>query len=174
MKHRSRNTVIAAVGALVIATTASAAAAPAPVVLNSSDHSFLSDVLSANQYEIDLSNYAAKKASSAKVRQFAQTIVHDDTQLAADLLKASDGSIPPPASTQQPDRNFEGKTGADIDKAYLDVMVDELDIAAGKFLVAGDGPQHDAAVRAVAKQAAPMVRRHDEMAKSLDDSLTPK
>jgi predicted outer membrane protein len=156
------------------AASPAAAASPAPAKLNSSDSSYLADAMSVNQAEIDASNYAVKHASTPKVRQFAQAIAHDDTQTLADMQKANDGTIPAPVPDTQADRFFTDKTGTDVDKAYLDLMIGSMDVAVGKCQAAADLPIYGPAVRAIARKTEPTIRRHDATANSLEQSLPAK
>ncbi len=179
MKDRMLKLAIAAIGAAVIATATAATPAPAPAgsgthaKLNSSDRTFLADVLSANQLEIDASAYAAKQASSDKVRKFAQQMAVEHGKLATEMQKANDGLVVPPVPTPQPGVNLEGRTGVEFDKAYLTLMVAYDDAALGKFRTA-DGPQHSQAIRDMAKIVLPMIGHDDAMAKAMKQSLGSK
>jgi putative membrane protein len=153
------------------AASANAATTAAPAALTPSDRIFLADAMASSQKEIDASNFIAKQTASPKVRQFAQTMVRDHTQLLAQLQKIAGPTMPPPAPNNDPNPNLAYLKGAEQDKAYMDLMVNDHDVAVGKFLVTSDGPQHGAAVRDLAKKALPTVRKHDEMAKTLDRSL---
>jgi putative membrane protein len=170
MTDRMQQLVIAAIGAAMIA---SATAAPQPAKLSSPDRYFLADSLSANQLEIDASTYAAKQASSDKVRQFAQQMVIEHGRIAAEMQKVNDGLVVPPAPTPQPGPNLEGRTGVEFDKAYLDLIINYDNAALGKFRTA-DGPQHGAPIREMSKTVLPMISRNDELAKAMRRSLGAK
>ena len=170
MTHSMQQLAIAAIGAAVIA---SATAAPQPAKLSSTDRYFLADAMSANQLEIDVSTYAAKQASSDKVRQFAQQMVVEHGKIAAEMQKANDGVVVPPSPTPQPGPNLQGRTGAEFDKAYLDLIINYDNAALGRFRTA-DGPQHGAPIRDMSKIVLPMISRNDEMAKDMKRSLGSK
>ena len=173
MRQRIRKLAIAAIGTAMFATAACAAGSGTPVKLNSSDHRFLADALSANQLEIDFSTCAAKQASSEKVRQFAQAMVAEHTRLATDMQAANDGLTPTPAPTQQPGVNLAGRKGAEFDRAYMALMVAYDNAALGKFKTA-DGPQHSAAIRDMVKKVLPAIGRNDVAAKALQHALASK
>ena len=167
-----------ATAVIVAAAMATATAAPQAVTathakLSSPDRFFLADSLSANQLEIDASNYAAKQASSDQVRQFAKEMVVEHGKVAKEMQKANDGVVVPPAPTPQPGPNLEGRTGAEFDKAYVDLMVSYDDAALGKFRTA-DGPQHGAPIRDMAKVVLPMISQNDATAKAMKRSLDGK
>jgi len=172
MTHRMQTLATAMIGAAMLATAAAAppATSTARVRLDSTDRYFLSDALSANQLEIDASTYAAKQASSDKVRQFAHDMVVEHTKLATEMQKANDGLVVPPSPTPQPGPNLEGRTGAEFDQAYVDLMIAYDDAALGKFKTA-DGPQHGAPIRDMAKIVLPMISSNDAMAKAMRRSL---
>ena len=172
MTHRMQQLAIAAIGATLIATATAAppAGSAAPAKLNSTDRYFLADALSANQLEIDASTYAAKQASSDKVRQFAQQMVVEHGKIATEMQKANDGLVVPPSPTPQPGPNLQGRTGAEFDKAYLDLIINYDAAALGKFRTA-DGPQHGASIRDMSKIVLPMIGQNDEMAKAMRRSL---
>lgn len=170
MAHRMQQLAIAAIGA---ATIASAAAAPQLAKLSSPDRYFLGDAMSANQLEIDASTYAAQQASSDKVRQFAHQMMVEHRKIAAEMQKANDGVVVPPSPTPQPGPNLEGRTGADFDKAYVNLMINYDDAALGRFRTA-DGPQHGAAIRDMAKIVLPMISNNDAATKGMKRSLDAK
>lgn len=172
MTHRLQQLAIAAIGAAMIATAAAAPSAGSGTreKLSSSDRYFLVDVLSANQLEIDVSTYAAKQARSDKVRLFAQQMAVEHGKLAKETQKANDGVVVPPAPTPQPGPNLEGRTGAEFDKAYVDLMIAYDDAALGRFKTA-DGPQHGAPIREMAKNVLPMISQNDAMSKEMKRSL---
>ncbi len=165
---------MAAVAEAWAAGSAPPATSALPAKLNRSDVSYITDAMAQNQSEIDASNYVMKHASGARAREFAQQILRDDAQTLTDLQKANDGSIPAPLPGTQADRFFLNKTGNELDKSYLDLMVDSLDVAVGKCQAAVELPVYGAAVRAVARKTLPAIRRHDATARSLDASTPSK
>jgi predicted outer membrane protein len=171
MKSTLHSPAFAVLIAMLVATASAADAPPAPPKMSSNDHTFLADTMSTNQLAIDVSAYVAKTTQTPKVRQFAQTRVDEDKQLAVEFQKANDGVVPTPAPTQQPGINLLGKSGADLDKAYAGMMVAYDDQILQKFEIAADGPQHGPAIKDMIKSTLPTVRKHDTAAKALDRSL---
>jgi len=89
----------------------------------------LSQMNVANTTEIQLSRLAAKKASSAAVKQIAQKLATDHTrnreqvrtlakQLNVNLVPAQGGSVSAADSVAMPS-DLEGKAGAEFDRAFI-------------------------------------------------------
>jgi len=191
MTQRNHPLLLAAIGACLLCTqafaadkaaspaasAAKAAASPAaqpaaaPAALSPSDHIFLGDALNANQKEMDSANYAIQKATSPKVKEFAKTIVRDDTEFAAELRRVAGQTIPAPAPGTSPNPNLAELKGNDFDKAYMGMMVDNLVVAIGRYVVVSEGKHHNADVRALAAKTLPMLRKHEQSAKAIDQAL---
>ncbi|KAA9041986.1 DUF4142 domain-containing protein [Ginsengibacter hankyongi] len=100
---------------------------------------FAADAATGGMLEVELGNLAQQKATSQAVKNFGRMMVDDHTK-AKDNLKtiATQKNIDlPPAITDDQRKDIDKlskKTGADFDKAYVDMMVDDhkKDIAAFK------------------------------------------
>jgi putative membrane protein len=137
-----------------------------------SDKQFLSDAIKDDNAEIALGHLAVQKAASDGLRSFGQMLVDDHSQgkkdasaLAADLdVKVTSGVS---QEAQGEIDTLERVTGADFDKAFVGYMVSghEKDISAFKEK-AGEG---DRPVPALARKALPVLEKHLQFARSLND-----
>jgi putative membrane protein len=154
------------------ASKATPVAAPAgPVVLMPSDHNWILVALAANQKEVDLSNFAMKKSTNEKVRQFAQSMVKDHTQLGADLQRIGGNTMLAPAANPDPMPSLSDLNGPAFDKSYLDMISADHIVMIGNFEVAAGGAYHSAAVRDLARKTAPTLHKHEQMANALEHSF---
>lgn len=128
---------------------------------------FYQEALNGGQKEIDASKMA-EKSSNAQVKALAKTIIADHTAL-GDKVKAAAGPNPPtPAS---PDlSSLTGKTGKDLDKAYVDLMVSDHQKDIPKFENASKNADSDKA-KQLATAALPKLKKHLEMAQKVQSSL---
>jgi len=88
--------------------------------------SFLNKAMEMNQAEINLSKMAQNKADNPMVKEFADMMVEDHTQVLDELRKVAGGSQSEPSMTkehQQMSDKLSRLSGAAFDKAYMDAMV---------------------------------------------------
>ncbi|MDQ6905128.1 MAG: DUF4142 domain-containing protein [Bacteroidota bacterium] len=91
---------------------------------------FVTAAATGGMMEVELGNMAAEKASSQQVKDFGKMMVEDHTK-ANDNLKsiASQKNIDLPASVTEDQRKemdkLSKKTGADFDKSYVNMMVED-------------------------------------------------
>lgn len=136
----------------------------------------------ANQSEIQGGKLAQKAAASSDVKSFAQKMVTDHTQADRQLTtmaKTMGVSLEGEAFTEkQKDAQkmmgkVQGKTGADFDKAYMSMMVEdhEKDTSEVKDLAktARDGGQAELA--ALLDQTAQVMDGHLTMAKQIEQTV---
>lgn len=132
------------------------------------------DVAAASDaFEIEASKLAGTKATSAKVKTFAEQMVKAHTESTAKLKAAAAKASPPitPEATlsaaQQAQLDaLKSKTGSEFDRAYIDAQVtahqEALDALKG-YSAGGDVP----ALKDLATQLVPVVTAHLNMAKAL-------
>jgi putative membrane protein len=128
---------------------------------------FYSEALAGGAEEIAASRLAQKNGGDA-VDEVAAMIIADHTAM-ADKIKAAAGkaaSAPPPADTAM----LDGKTGADLDRAYADQMVSDHQKAIAMFENASTHASTDEAKK-LASAALPKLRKHLEAAQKLQQSL---
>lgn len=139
------------------------AAASGPVT----DAAFYQEALNGGQKEIDASKMA-EKSSDPKVKSLARMIIADHTALGAKVKAAAGANAPTPAA---PDLSaLTGKTGKDLDKAYVDMMVDDHQTDIPKFENASRNASTDQAKK-LATNALPTLRKHLDAAQKLQSSM---
>lgn len=152
---------------------AATATAPETIAPASSGLQFANIVAASDAFEIETSRLAATKASSAKVKKFAEDMIAAHTESTA-KLKAAAGAASPeitpaplltPAQQQTLD-SLNTKTGADFDTAYAKAQVDAHQAALDAlkaYSATGDVPS----LKTFATEAVPVVTGHLDMAKTL-------
>lgn len=127
---------------------------------------FYQEALDGGQKEIDASKMA-EKSGNAQVKALAKTILADHTAL-GDKVKAAAGATAKPAS---PDlSSLTGKTGKDLDKAYVDLMVSDHQKDIPMFENASKNADSDKA-KQLATAALPKLHKHLDMAQKVQSSL---
>lgn len=145
--------------------TAMSAGAPASGPITDTD--FYQQALSGGEKEIAASKMA-EKSSNAKVKELAKTIIADHTALGDKVKAAAGKSAPTPAT---PDTSeLSGKTGADLDKAYVDMMVSDHQKDIPMFENASKNASTDKA-KQLASAALPKLKKHLDMAQKTQASL---
>ena len=181
---------ILALGACTLAAgcagnQAAAPVDPAPVVppvdVNSPLYApmFLQMATSSNLWEIQSSQLAMQRSSSAAVRNFAQMIITDHQMLGQQMMAAaqSAGLTPPPQVMMPEEQQMLAQlqatpAGPSFDMAYRDMQVAAHQKAIQLFqsyASSGDNPT----LRATASQALPRLQQHMAMAQSLVVSAPP-
>ena len=138
---------------------------------------FLAQASSANQFEIQSSQLALQASQNAAVRNFANVIIAEHTQLGQRVaaLAASEKLPPPPlgllpADQATLDQLHAAGTGYSFDQAYQQAQITAHQNAIGLMQnYAGGGDV--TVLRTAAAEAVPMMQRHLQMAQSL--VLTP-
>lgn len=124
-------------------------------------------------YEIAASKLAQAKAQDAGVKSFAADMVKDHTKSTADLKAAAAKSTDKvaPSGTMTADQQammtkLQGLSGADFDKEYVSQQVDAhtKTLAALNGYASGGDSTH---LKAFARNTAPVVQHHLEMAQKL-------
>ncbi len=142
-----------------------------PVV--SAGQTFADAAASSDAFEIETSKLAAEKATSAKVKSFAQTMIKAHTQSTEKLMAAAAAASPaimPAAQMDAAQRvalaDLKGKTGAAFDTAYIEAQAEghqrTLD-ALKAYAASGDVPS----LKSFATQMVPTVTAHLNMARGM-------
>jgi putative membrane protein len=115
---------------LVISATAIIAAAmqPSPDASATQDKMFVAQASEGSLAEVELGKLALKKSKNPEVKEFAQKMVDDHTQLINDMKPVAEqlGVKPPTkvnAKHQQEADHLSGLSGDEFDKAYITAMV---------------------------------------------------
>ncbi|MBB6609419.1 DUF4142 domain-containing protein [Pontibacter sp. Tf4] len=136
---------------------------------------FMTEAASGGMMEVELGRMAEQKAQHADVKSFGQMMVTDHTK-ANDELKALAASknimLPDSMGRDHMDHVAElrDKTGADFDKAYMKLMVEDHQEDIDEFEEAARDLQ-DADAKAFASKTLPVLQKHHERAKQIKDML---
>ncbi|MDQ2721267.1 MAG: DUF4142 domain-containing protein [Bacteroidota bacterium] len=133
-----------------------------PVDSNTKD--FANEAAAGGMMEVQLGNIAVKNGASQSVKDFGQMMVDDHTKVnnqMKDLAGKKNITLPSTVTDKQQKEidNLSKKTGADFDKAYVNMMVDDHknDIAA--FKKAGN-KVNDADFKSFITNALPTLQKH--------------
>ncbi len=125
--------------------------------------------------EVQLGQMAAQKAASQRVKDFGQMMV-DDHSKANDQLKAlaSQHNVQLPTALdndhQKKVDNLTKKSGADFDKAYMSMMVDDHKKDIGEFQDAAKNTD-DQALSNFATTTLPVLQKHLDSAQAIKDAI---
>lgn len=148
--------------------------AAAPVDQESSD--FAVKAASGGMMEVELGNTAQQKASNQRVKDFGAMMVKDHS-LANDELKtlASNKNITVPATLGEDHQKhvdeLGSKSGADFDKAYIDLMVKDHKEDVDMFEKASNNLK-DPDLKAFAAKALPILKTHLDSAKAVQAAVS--
>ncbi|MGZ3196950.1 MAG: DUF4142 domain-containing protein [Croceibacterium sp.] len=150
---------------------ATGAATPAPAVTASHATDFLTDVIQDNNAEIKFGQAAQAMGSTQAVRDFGKMLVDDHTkangqasQLATAMNVAVPSGIKPDAMSAY--NTVTGMTGAGFDKDFVATMIKDHQKAIDAFQQEA-GSSDPAQVTDFAKQTLPTLKKHLQMAQSL-------
>jgi putative membrane protein len=139
------------------------------------DHEFMVEAASGGLMEVQLGQLAATNASSGAVKEFGAMMVKDHGTANEELKAlAAQKNITLPSTPgndhQHHIDNLTGKKGADFDKEYMSMMVDDHQEDINKFEEASREAK-DADVKAFATKTLPILKQHLEKAKTIKDGL---
>jgi putative membrane protein len=169
---------------------------PALAVPNPADQGFLDDAHASGIKEIHAAALAQERSGDEDVRELAALIEQDHRDLNAKLEAAgAHGETPMPGDPLTPadpesapgaaaggeaaaalaaDPHMQellSARGDAFDRAYLEMLVNMHEASIAKFDAVANGQGHGPAVKALAQEALPALRRHAAMAASLDDAI---
>ena len=133
--------------------------------------SFLTEAASGGMTEVELGKIASTKAQNAEVKKFAQMMVTDHTK-ANDELKAlavtKKITLPatPIAKHQSMIQKFQGMSGAEFDKEYVEDMLEDHEKDVAEFEKQSQS-NPDADVKAFAAKTLPTLKKHLEAIKAI-------
>ena len=136
---------------------------------------FMTKAASGGMMEVELGNLAQEKARNADVKSFGQMMVTDHTKANNELkaLAATKNiTLPDSMSSDHMDNVSElrQKTGAEFDKAYMDLMVEDHEEDVKLFDEAAQNLE-DPEVKAFASKTVVTLRQHLDRAKQVKDML---
>jgi putative membrane protein len=156
-------------------TAAAAATTPATTTttpVNEADSKFMVEAASGGMMEVQLGQLAQEKAQNQRVKDFGAMMVRDHSKANDELktLAASKNVTLPAAPGDQQQKhidNLRKKTGADFDKAYIKMMIDDHKDDIDKFeKTANKGTDPD--VKSWASKTLPVLRTHLDSAKAVE------
>lgn len=139
------------------------------------DRNFVMEAASGGMMEVQLGKFAEMNAASAKVKEFGRMMVTDHTKANTELkgIASSKNVVVSPAPMEKHQKHIDelkAKKGADFDKAYVDMMVDDHKEDISKFEdEANKG--NDADVKAFAAKTLPVLNKHLEHIKGIQDGM---
>ncbi len=139
------------------------------------DSEFMVKAASGGMMEVQLGQLALQKAQSRKVKDFGAMIVKDhgaaNTELKA-LAATKNVTLPTTLGDdhQKHVTELREKAGAEFDKAYMSMMVDDHQEDVNDYENASN-KGNDAGVKAFASKTLPVLRKHLDAAKSINDGL---
>jgi putative membrane protein len=139
------------------------------------EHNFVVEAASGAMMEIELGNYAAANAGSTAVKQFGQMMAADHTKadsILSVIAQLKNIAIPnvPGDEHQKYINELKKKKGADFDKDYMKMMVEDHEEDIKKFEDASKNAT-DEDIRQFATNTLPTLRKHLDAAKKIKDGL---
>jgi putative membrane protein len=142
---------------------------------NNPDGDFIKDAANGGLMEVELGKYASTNAMSPKVKEFGRMMVTDHTKANAALKTVTDKkniTLPtaPEEKQQSHINDLTAKKGADFDKDYVDMMVDDHKEDISKIEdEAKNGKDPD--VKAFAAKTLPVLYKHLNSIKAIKDGM---
>jgi len=139
--------------------------------MSSKDRDFIMDTAMSGLTEVELGRWAAQKGSSDAVKQFGQRMVDDHSKANSELMQlASTKGVTLPTALDEKHQKDVAKltklSGADFDKAFSKMMLDDHEKAVKEFEKESTGGG-DADLKAFATTTLPTLREHLELARTL-------
>jgi putative membrane protein len=132
------------------------------------DQSFVKKALEGNAAEVQLGQLAQQKSQSDDVKQFAQKMVSDHTQLNDQMMKpiAQQLKVKEPTELSKKDRELvarlEGLSGQEFDQAYIQAMVRDHKQDLSEFKDEASTTQNPG-MKQAAQQGAALISQHLQM-----------
>jgi putative membrane protein len=140
--------------------------------LSASDQQFVQDAGTAGATEIAASKLALSHSNDKQVKDFAQRMIVDHTKLARslDVIAKQHGITTPPSADTSVIGSLQNLKGAAFDKAYIEKVAVEGHQKAVELFTHESESGNDAALKAAAAKALPIISHHDAMAQQLAKS----
>lgn len=140
----------------------------APTPQQFSDQAFVRKTLEGGETEVQLGQLAQEKSQSADVKQFAQRMVHDHTELGDKMMKpiAKQIGVSEPKGPSKKDKQLiarlQGLSGNDFDQAYIQAMVKDHKQDLKEFKDEGQATQ-DPNLQKATQVGTNMISQHLQM-----------
>jgi len=144
-------------------------------VLSDSDKNFLMKAEKDNIAEQEIGRFAAEKTQNKDVKDYAQMLVDDHTKALNDLvdLMNKKGMAQPnglPKVEHDAMNKLNGLSGADFDREFINMMVEDHQKAVSEFRQEKDMAQ-DKDVKSYADNVLPVLEKHLQKAQELQRNL---
>jgi len=147
-------------------------------MLSSSDQKFVMEAAHGGMMEVELGQMAVEKASNPEVKQFGQRMIDDHSKAGEELKQFASqkgimmaGEDPKAMAKEQPVKDKLSKlSGADFDRAYMDLMVKDHTKDVKEFEEASMKSK-DADLKAWAAKTLPTLREHLQMARDVNGKV---
>lgn len=155
-------------------TSAGSTASTGGIAVDANDAKFVTTAAADGMAEVDAGKLAQQKATSPRVKGFADMMVKDHTKAGDELMalaKKKNIVCPTGPTKEQQDKaaDLAKKSGKDFDKAYVDAMVDGHEKAVKLFTDASQNCK-DADLKAFATNTLPTLKMHLDSIKAIKAS----
>jgi putative membrane protein len=161
--------------ATTLTSPAGEASPPPPADLSPGDREFAETAAKTGMAEVQLATNVSNRAQTQEVRSFAQRMITDHNRSNQELttLGATKG-IDPPADIDPDkkalDTRLSGLTGPELDRTYMQAMVDDHAAAVSRFQSAA-AQLTDRDLKAWAAKTLPVLQEHHRMAQDILGTL---
>jgi putative membrane protein len=137
------------------------------------DTQFYSQALMGGEKEIAASQMESNQGSNADVKQAAMKIASDHAAMGTKIQAAAGSKVTAPTPDSAMTASLQGKTGADLDRAYLDAMVTDHQNAIAMFENASKNASTPEAKK-LATEGLPKLRDHLKTVQQLQRKMGSK
>jgi len=142
--------------------------------LNKDDSEFIIKAASGGMMEVELGKLAQDKAASQRVKDFGNMMVTDHSKANDDLKSlASSKNITVPSALGKEEQEdvdkLSKKSGADFDKAYMKMMLDDHKKDVAEFKKCST-KSDDADIKDFTIKTQPVLQKHLDSAKAIESS----
>jgi putative membrane protein len=147
-------------------------AGPAGSAQSMADQSFVSEAMQGSMAEIQLAQLAEQKSQSNDVKQYAQKMAADHTQMNQKWFEpeAKNLGVPEPKGPAKKDKKLmeklQGLSGDQFDKEYITAMLKDHQDDLKKFKAEADAAQ-DPTLKQVATQGTTVITQHLQLAEQV-------
>lgn len=147
-------------------------AGPATSAQSMADQSFVSDAMQGNLAEVQLAQLAEQKSQSNDVKQYAQKMAADHTQMNDKWFQpvAKQMNMSSPKKPSKKDKKemekLQGLSGDQFDKEYMTAMLKDHQQDLKKFKEEAEAAQ-DPNVKQIAQQGSTIISQHLQLAEQI-------
>jgi putative membrane protein len=158
-----------------VAKTQDTTAMKTPIAVDQNDAKFAVTAAGDGMAEVTVGKLAVTKATSTRIKNFAQMMVTDHTNAGNELAQIAQKegiTLPaaPDTAAQKKGSDLMKKSGKDFDKAYVDAMVDGHEKAV-KLFTDGSKNLKDSTLKAFAVKTLPTLKMHLDSIKAIKASM---